>query len=161
MFAEKKSLYLLKKLINTHPMCLKQSTYQWLKRCADYRSLRWGLIRIKRVSNYICKIPGEFIAKMQYCQSYFSRNLVRGSRTKLTWILWDPHPSRIRRASGAHILRSFRVKAIGGVVKTKVADAQKEMRPVVASTPSGNRFWTSSGIKPRGIFDPYIWNRCR
>lgn len=32
------------------------------------------------------------------------------------------------------IPRSFRVKAIGDAVKTKVADAQKEMRRVVAST---------------------------
>lgn len=56
-------------------------------------------------------------------------------------------------AHRARIPYSFRVKAIGGVVKTKVADAQKEMRPiVVASTPGGNRFWTSSGIRPRGIF---------
>jgi len=60
------------------------------------------------------------------------------------------HP--LRMAHRARIPRSFRVKAIGGIVKTKVADAQKEMRPIVASIPSGNRFWTSSGIRPHGIF---------
>lgn len=67
----------------------------------------------------------------------------RGSLRTMRCIRWD----RLASASGANlrvlpvleiartrILRSFRVKAIEDAVKTKVADAQKEMRRVVAST---------------------------
>lgn len=125
------------------------------KSCTNHNYL---IEKKQHIVNYICKIfwrisCGIKVAPKLFSKESRSRRLLETSNKTYAK---PASPAPVPAAWMAHrarIPRSFRVKAIGGVVKTKVADARKEMRPiVVASTPAGNRFWTSSGIKPRGIF---------
>lgn len=69
--------------------------------------------------------PGEHFAEMRGIR--WNRFARPGRSLRVLAVL---------EGASTRIPRSFRVKAIGDVVKTKVADAQKEMRRVVASTRS-------------------------